>query len=81
MNLFNFSAEFTSEESCRNHFKLERDKIGVVCVNCQNTTHYWIKADGVTNVSYVITEPHYVVERLCSLLIYLFWCGTKRCFY
>ena len=44
MNLFNFSAEFTSEESCRNHFKLERDKIGVVCVNCQNTTHYWIKS-------------------------------------
>ena len=30
MNLFNFTANFESEESCRNHFKEERDKIGLV---------------------------------------------------
>jgi hypothetical protein len=28
MNLFNFTANFGSEESCRLHFKEERDKIG-----------------------------------------------------
>ncbi|MCF6212988.1 MAG: IS1595 family transposase, partial [Flavobacteriaceae bacterium] len=31
MNIFSFTAHFDSEESCRNHFKEERDKIGVVC--------------------------------------------------
>ena len=44
MNLFTFSAEFTSENSCREHFKLERDKLGLVCTSCENTTHYWIKS-------------------------------------
>lgn len=44
MNIFSFTAEFDSEESCRNHFKQERDKIGVVCKKCQNTSHYWIKS-------------------------------------
>lgn len=44
MNIFSFTSEFDSEESCRNHFKQERDKIGVVCKKCQNTTHYWIKS-------------------------------------
>jgi len=44
MNIFSFSAEFSSEESCRIHFKEERDKIGVTCKRCSNTTHYWIKS-------------------------------------
>ena len=44
MNIFKFTAEFDSEESCRNHFKEERDKIGVICKKCSNTTHYWIKS-------------------------------------
>jgi hypothetical protein len=30
MNIFNFTAEFDSEESCRNHFKERRDTIGVI---------------------------------------------------
>ncbi|TXE17352.1 transposase, partial [Psychroserpens burtonensis] len=44
MNIFKFTAEFDSEESCRSHFKEERDKIGVICQKCSNTTHYWIKS-------------------------------------
>ena len=43
MNLFNFTANFGSEEDCRLHFKSERDKIGVKC-NCGNKEHYWIKS-------------------------------------
>ena len=43
MNIFSFSAHFSSEEDCRNHFKCERDKIGVTCSVCGNTTHYWTK--------------------------------------
>lgn len=44
MNLFTFSEHFSSEQACRNHFKLERDKIGVICNNCEHTEHYWIKS-------------------------------------
>ena len=44
MNLFTFTAHFDSEESCRNHFKSERDKIGIVCVKCAHKEHFWIKS-------------------------------------
>lgn len=43
MNIFNFTANFGSEEACRLHFKEERDKIGVVC-KCGNKEHFWIKS-------------------------------------
>lgn len=43
MNLFSFTANFGSEESCRLHFKEERDKIGVQC-KCGSNEHYWIKS-------------------------------------
>lgn len=41
MNLFTFTAEFGDEQACRKHFKEERDKHGVICKKCSNTTHYW----------------------------------------
>ena len=44
MNIFSFSAHFGTEESCRNHFKAERDKVGIVCSRCGQTEHYWIKS-------------------------------------
>ncbi|WP_029209602.1 IS1595 family transposase [Aquimarina agarilytica] len=44
MNIFSFIAHFDSEETCRNHFKAERDKIGVNCKRCAHTSHYWIKS-------------------------------------
>ena len=44
MNIFSFTTEFDSEESCRNHFKLERYKIGVSCKRCSHIEHYWIKS-------------------------------------
>ena len=44
MNIFTFTAHFDSEEACRNHFKEERDKVGVVCKKCEHTEHYWIKS-------------------------------------
>ena len=44
MNIFSFSAHFSSEIDCRNHFKSERDKVGVICSTCGNTSHYWIKS-------------------------------------
>lgn len=44
MNLFTFSAHFGDENACRQHFKEERDKIGVVCQRCGCKNHYWIKS-------------------------------------
>jgi hypothetical protein len=44
MNIFEFTANFGSEDTCRQHFKEERDKIGVVCKRCGHTEHYWIKS-------------------------------------
>lgn len=44
MNIFSFTAHFDSEESCRNHFKAERDKIGINCRRCGHDKHYWIKS-------------------------------------
>ncbi|HYQ55744.1 MAG TPA: IS1595 family transposase [Draconibacterium sp.] len=44
MNIFSFKAHFDSEEACRNHFKAERDKIGVACQRCGHDKHYWIKS-------------------------------------
>ncbi len=43
MNIFTFTAHFDSEQACRDHFKAERDKQGVVCKKCSNATHYWKK--------------------------------------
>jgi len=43
MNIFTFTAHFSSEKSCRNHFKEERDKQGVICKKCSHTNHYWKK--------------------------------------
>ena len=43
MNLFTFTAHFGDEDACRNHFKSERDKQGVVCKKCGHRAHYWKK--------------------------------------
>jgi len=43
MNLFTFTAHFKDENTCRNHFKAQRDKHGVVCKKCGHTHHYWKK--------------------------------------
>lgn len=43
MNLFTFTAHFGDEETCRNHFKMQRDAQGVVCKKCGCTEHYWKK--------------------------------------
>ena len=40
--MINKKANFGSEESCRLHFKEEREKIGVQC-KCGNKEYFWIK--------------------------------------
>lgn len=48
MNLFSFTANFDSEESCRLHFKSERDKI-VVCAVVVQLNIFSIGASGAMN--------------------------------
>jgi len=43
MDLFSFGVHFTDEQSCRMHFKEQRDKEGVTCNRCGSTDHYWLK--------------------------------------
>ncbi len=43
MDIFSFTVHFTDEESCRLHFKEQRDKEGVTCNRCGGTSHYWLK--------------------------------------
>ncbi len=43
MKLINFGEIFPTEESCKDHFKLVRDKQGIVCLKCGCQKHYWLK--------------------------------------
>jgi len=43
MNLFTFTAHFGDENTCRHHFKEQRDAQGVVCKKCGCADHYWKK--------------------------------------
>ncbi len=43
MDIFSFSVHFTDEDSCRLHYKEQRDKEGVTCNRCGGLEHYWLK--------------------------------------
>ena len=40
MDIFSFGIHFTDEQSCRLHFKEQRDLQSAVCHRCQGTNHY-----------------------------------------
>jgi hypothetical protein len=72
MNTFSFTAKFDSEESCRIHFKEERDKLGVICKRCSHAAHYWIKSQWSYSVNSAKAEPLCEAELLCRVQIYHF---------
>lgn len=43
MKLLDFYKKYPTEQSCRKAFKKTREKEGVRCSKCGNTTHYWKK--------------------------------------
>ena len=43
MKLIEFTELYPDEASCRQAFKEYREKEGIVCKKCGNTTHYWKK--------------------------------------
>lgn len=44
MNILEFMEFFPTEESCKTHFKEQREKIGITCQKCGSTKHYWLKS-------------------------------------
>jgi hypothetical protein len=42
MDIFSFAVEFTDENSCKLHFKEQRDKEGVICNRYGGSAHYWL---------------------------------------
>ncbi|ALU26529.1 IS1595 family transposase [Myroides odoratimimus] len=42
MNISEFFNKFPDEETCKNHFRKYRDKVGVVCKKCGCKEHYWL---------------------------------------
>ncbi len=43
MNILNFVERFPDEQSCKTHFKLQREQVGLACKKCGCTDHYWLK--------------------------------------
>ena len=43
MSILRFFEEFPDEQSCRSHFKDQREKEGVICKKCSYDEHYWLK--------------------------------------
>ena len=44
MNILEFMQFFPTEESCKIHFKEQREKIGITCRKCESKKHYWLKS-------------------------------------
>lgn len=44
MNILNFIQDFPNEESCIDHFRLNREQHVVICKKCSGQKHYWLKA-------------------------------------
>lgn len=71
MNIFSFTTHFGSEDDCRNHFKEQRDKVGVNC-KCRHKELFWIKAFGVTSAKNAEKVSAYGAKPLCKVLIFRF---------
>lgn len=44
MNILEFMEEFPTEQTCKDHFRKQREQEGVECKRCSSNQHYWLKA-------------------------------------
>ena len=44
MNILEFMEIFPTEESCKTHFKEQRENIGITFQKFRSTKHYWLKS-------------------------------------
>jgi len=57
MTILEFVTEFPTEQSCRDHFRTQRESEGVICKKCSNEKQYWLKAKNNGNVPHAALEP------------------------
>jgi len=43
MKLIDFIKQFPDEQSCKDHFREQRQKEGITCRKCKGTKHYWMQ--------------------------------------
>ena len=43
MTILEFLQHFPDEQSCKQHFKIQREREGITCKKCQCTKHYWLE--------------------------------------
>jgi len=43
MTILEFLREFPDNDSCKRHFRLQREQEGVTCKHCGGTKHYWLQ--------------------------------------
>lgn len=43
MKILTFERHFPDEASCKEHFRIQREKEGVICKKCSCTNHYWLQ--------------------------------------
>ena len=44
MNILEFTKQFPTEVSCKEHFRAQREAEGVKCKCCSSERHYWLRA-------------------------------------
>jgi hypothetical protein len=44
MTILEFTRQFPTEESCKSHFRHQREQEGIHCKQCGGKHHYWLKA-------------------------------------
>ena len=44
MNILEFTKQFPTETSCKEHFRAQRETEGVKCKHCSSERHYWLRA-------------------------------------
>ena len=42
MSILEFVERFPTENSCKEHFRLQREREGVICKKCKGEKHYWL---------------------------------------
>jgi hypothetical protein len=43
MTILEFLREFPDNDSCKRHFRLQREQEGITCKHCGGTKHYWLQ--------------------------------------
>ena len=72
MAILEFLRDFPNNESCKLHFKAQREQQGITCKKCSCTSTTGFQAAGNGNAHRAGSEPDFAVERLWRVPILAF---------